>query len=139
MSSTPAEPPIIASIVPSHLRARTLPTRFPRLYLTFEMSVFNYMSTFSKSYGGGYWEYFDLSNGGFYMSLQSSKSFLVEITSNDFTGTMSADAASLVVNLFVYCQLANRHKFDYLIKGFHALRQFSLTHPESTLILSAID
>jgi hypothetical protein len=52
---------------------------------------------------------------------------------------MSADAASLVVNLFVYCQLANQHELDYLIEGFHALREFACTHPEANLILAAID
>lgn len=73
------------------------------------------------------------------MSLQSDESFLVEINSNDFSGTMSADAASLMANLFVYYQLARQHQLDYLIEGFHALRNFALTHPESKLILSAIN
>lgn len=139
MSSTATAPSINASIVPGHLRPGTLPKRFPNLYLVFEMSVFNYMDTFVKSYKGGYWEFVNLSNGGFYMSLQSDESFLVEITSNDFAEILSADAASLVANLFVYCRLANQHKLNYLIEGFHALRQFALNHPESKLILSAIN
>lgn len=139
MSSTAIEPSINASIVPSRLRPGTLPKRFPHLYLVFEMSVFNYMDTFVKSYQGGYWEYINLSNGGFYMSFKSDESFLVEVTSNDFAEIMSADAASLIANLFIYRRLANQHKLDYLIEGFHALRQFSLNHPESILILSAIN
>ena len=140
MSSIAAtEHSINASIVPDHLRLGTLPKRFPGLYLVFEVSVFNYMGTFVQSYNGGYWEYVNLSNGGFYMSLKSDESFLVEVTSNDFAETLSADAASLVANLFAYCRLANQHQLDYLIEGFHALRQFALNHPESTLIFSAID
>lgn len=137
--TTATESSINASSVPSHLRAGTLPRRFPGLFWVFEMSVFNYMDTFVKSYKGGYREFIDLSNGGFYMSLQSDESFFVEINGNDFAGTKSADAASLVANLFVYCQLAHQHQLDYLIEGFHALRKFALIHPESKLILSAIN
>ncbi len=138
-STTATALSINASIVPNHLRPGTLPKRFPHLYLVFEMSVFNCMDKFVKSYNGGYWEYIDLSNGGFYMSLKSDKPLVVEIHSNDFAETMSADAASLVANLFVYCRLANQHQLDYLIEGFHALREFALIHPESKLILSAIN
>lgn len=125
--------------VQGHLRNRTLPRRFPGLFLVFEMNIYSYMDKFVKSYSGGYWEYIELSNGGFYMSLKSDKSFLVEIDSNGFEGTLTADAASLVANLFVYCQLANQHELDYLIQGFHALRDYARLHPEGHLILSAID
>ncbi len=138
-TATAITPSITATTVPGHLRLRTLPTRFPGLFLVFEMSVFNYMDKFVKSYNGGYWEYIELSNGGFYMSLNSDKSFNLTVDSNGFEGTMSADAASLVVNLFVYCQLANQHELDYLIEGFHALREFACLHPEANLILAAID
>jgi hypothetical protein len=133
------KPAINAIPVPAHLRAQTLPKRFPGLFLVFEMNVYNYIDKFAKAYTGGYWEFIDLSNGGFYMALQSHKSFHVEVASNSFEGTMSADAASLVANLFTYCHLANQHELDYLIKGFHALRDYASEHLEGRLILSAID
>lgn len=140
MSTAPSATSTINALpVQGHLRSRTLPARFPGLFLVFEMSVYNYMDKFVKSYSGGYWEYFELSNGGFYMSLKSYQSFRVEIDSNCFEGTLSADAASLVANLFVYCQLANQHELDYLIEGFHKLRDYARLHPEGHLILSAID
>lgn len=130
---------ITATPVLGHLRSATLPRKFPGLFLVFEMTVFNYMDKVANSYRGGYWEFIDLSNGGFYISLKSDKSFKIEIDSNYFEGILSADAASLVVNLFTYSQLANQHKLDYLIEGFHALRDYALLHPEGHLILAAID
>jgi hypothetical protein len=74
-TATAITPSITATTVPGHLRARTLPNRFPGLYLVFEMNIFRYMDKFVKSYNGSYWEYIELSNGGFYMSLSSNKSF----------------------------------------------------------------
>lgn len=140
MSNALLSTPIIsASLVPGHLRSKTLPKRFPGLFLVFEMTVYSYMDKFVKSCSGGYWEYIELSNGGFYMSLSSDQSFRVEVNRNCFEGTMSANAASLVANLFAYGQLANQHKLDYLIEGFHALRRYASMHPEGKLILAAID
>ena len=138
-TATTIESSINATPIPGHLRARTLPMRFPGLFLVFEMTVYSYMDKFAKSYSGGYWEYIELSNGGFYMSLNSDQSFRVDVDSNCFEGTMSANAASLVANLFTYSQLANQHKLDYLIEGFHVLREYACIHPEGKLILAAID
>lgn len=130
---------IQATPVPGHLRSSALPKRFPGLFLVFEMNVYDHMDKFAKLYSGGYWEFMELSNGGFYMSLRSTKSFHVEIDSNQFTGTMSADAASLVANLFTYSRLVHEHRLDYLTRGFHLLRDYASEHRESRLILSAID
>lgn len=139
MSTDTLAKSIQASPVPGYLRSSTLPKRFPGLFLVFEMYVYNHMDKFAKSYSGGYWEFMELSNGGFYMSLQSHKLFQVEVETNSFEGTMSSDAASLVANLFTYCRLANQHELDYLIRGFHLLRDYACEHPEGRLILSAID
>lgn len=138
-SALPSTPIIKASLVPGHLRSTTLPKRFPGLFLVFEMTVHCYMDKLVKPCSGGYWEYIELSNGGFYMSLISNQSFRVEVDSNCFEGTMSANAASLVANLFAYRQLANQHKIDYLIEGFHTLRRYACMHPEGNLILAAIE
>ncbi|QEY16021.1 antirestriction protein [Cellvibrio sp. KY-GH-1] len=136
---SPATSAINAIPVPGHLRMQTLPRRFPGLFLVFENNVYDHMNKFAKSYKSGYWEFIELSNGGFYMSLKSDKKFFVEIDSNYFEGTMSADAASLVANLFVYSRLAEQHNLDYLIEGFHALYEYARLHPEGQLILSAIN
>ncbi len=130
---------IVATVVPGHLRAATLPKRFPSMFLVFESLVYRYLEVFSDAYNGGYWEFMDLSNGGFYMSLKSNSRFYLSIASNGFEGEMTADAASLVANIFAIGQLANQHGTDHIIELYHLLRDFASEHPEANRILSAID
>lgn len=126
-------------IVPGNLRASTLPKKFPGPYAVYESLVFRYLELFSGSYEGGYWDFVELSNGGFYMSLRSSQPFHLIIASNGFDGEMSADAASVVVNLFALCQLANEHELESLTEMFYALRYYASEHSEARQILRAID
>jgi len=134
-----SQPKIVTTVVPGHLRAATLPKRFPGMFLVFESLVYRYLEVFSEDYRSGYWEFVDLSNGGFYMSLKSNSRLYLSIASNGFEGEMTADAASLVVNMFVIGQLANQHRTAYLIELYHLLRDFVSEHPEASRILSAID
>lgn len=127
------------AVVPGHLRASTLSKHFPAMFLLYEPLVYRYFDLFSNSYDGGYWEFVDLNNGGFYMSLQSPKTFHLCIASNGFEGKMSADAASVVVNLFALCHLANQHELDSLIDMYHFLRDYACEHSEARQILQAID
>jgi len=134
-------PQIVAEVVPGNLRLRTLPRRFPNLYLVFESLVYTHMDNFAEGYrdSGGYWEFYELSNGGFYMSLKSDRIFNVEISSNYFKGQLSADAASIVANLFALCHMANAHEQEYLTELYYELKDYAGLHPESMQILSAID
>lgn len=132
-------PQIVRSVVPAQLRMRTLPRRFPNLYLIYESLVYSYAECFAEGYTGGYWEFIELSNGGFYMSLQSDRIFNVEIASNRFGGELSADATSLVANLFALCHMANAHKLDYLTDQYYALKDYAGQHAEARQILRAID
>jgi CRISPR/Cas system endoribonuclease Cas6 (RAMP superfamily) len=130
---------IVATVVPGHLRAATLPKKFPGMFLVFESLVYRYLEVFSEDYNGGYWEFIELSNGGFYMSLQSASRFYLTVSSNGFEGEMTADATSVVVNLYALCQLANQHKTDCLIDMYHALHSYACEHPEASRIIGAID
>lgn len=130
---------IVTTVVPGHLRAATLPKRFPGMFLVFESLVYRYFEVFSEDYRRGYWEYIDLSNGGFYMSLKSNSRFYLTVASKGFEAEMTADAASLVVNMFAVGQLANEHRTGYLIELYHLLRDFASEHPESSRILGATD
>lgn len=127
------------TVVPGHLRASTLPKRFPAMFLVYESLVYRYLEIFSNDLQTGYWEFVELSNGGFYMSLQSPKTFHLYIPSSGFEGEMSADAASVIVNLFAQCHLANQHELDGLIGMCHALREYAREHAEACLIRKAID
>ena len=91
---------IVPTVIPAHLRGATLPRKFPGLFLIYEFLVYRYLEEFSHQYSGGYWEFVELSNGGFYMSLKCLSRYHLCVATNGFEGDMSADAASVVVNLF---------------------------------------
>lgn len=135
-----ASPSILEEKVPGNLRGNFLPRKIPKVFIQYESMVYHYMDEFCKDYAGGFWDFFTLSNGGFYMSLQSEKTLSICIDSNYFEGNLSANAASIVVNLFVFCHLANSFPDDESLGDYYyALRDFSRNHPEASLILSAID
>lgn len=125
------------SIVPGHLRASTLPQKFPAMFLVYESLVYRYMNVFASRCYGSYWEFVELSNGGFYMSLIVTRRLYLSIASSGFEGEMTADAASIVVNLFAQHQLAGQHKIESLIDKFNTLYEYAAIHPESQQILRA--
>lgn len=104
-----------------------------------ESAVFDLMRQFSADYNGGEWIFYNLSNFGFYLAPKSPKSLLVRVDGNGFEDRMSADAAGVVVTLFILNSLANRTQRDDLIEKYHCLLDFAKGHPEARLILQAID
>lgn len=130
---------ITKTIVPGHKRSSALPDRFPGLFLVYEMLVYRYKETFCQDYSGGYWDFVELSNGGFFMSLRSSQPCKLIIPANGFEGVMTAEAASIVINIFALSRLAKEHKMGFLIDMYYALRDFACDHQESYQILSAIE
>lgn len=131
---------ITATLVPDALRLEFLPRFFGKEFmLQGENAVYTFMSRLSPDYNGGFWKFYDLSNGGFYMSLDSDDPMLVEVDGNGFSDQMSADAASIVANLFALGELTARFHESRHVDHYYALRDFACQHPESTKILRAID
>ena len=124
--------------VPQEARAAILPQHFGRHMLTVEGRIYDFMTQFAKTYHGGYWEFLELSNGGFYMRPPEGTCEL-RIYSNGFSGHMSADAAGITVCLFAFSHLSFECEGSMFAEHFHWLREFSLTHPEASVIFSAID
>ena len=108
--------------------------------LRLEPTVFNMAGMLSEQYQGGSWEFFALSNGGFYMAPRASTSF--EVTSeNGFEGPMSADALGIVACLYAYSHLSfAQNSFGELCaKHYHWLREYALDHSEAGAVFAAID
>ncbi len=129
---------IIEQKVPYHLRSTFLPQKIPHLFLVFETLVYHYAGTFSKDYCGGDWNYYELSNGGFYMSLHSNNDFHVVI-GNYCDGYLSANALSIVATLCALFKLTNEHGQTYLLRSYQQLKEFVSNHPEASEILRAFD
>ncbi|WP_225854534.1 antirestriction protein [Aeromonas salmonicida] len=61
------ETAVTANQIPTTSRINALPRHFGRHMMAVETVVFAYMRELVEAYQGGYWEFYDLSNGGFYM------------------------------------------------------------------------
>ena len=106
-----------------------------------EPLIFNLTDHISDNYAGGYWDFYILSNGGFYMSPRHDEPFNVSCE-NGHEGQLSGDALGIVVCLYAYSHLSfrGRNGFDEVCaEHYHRLREFALDHSESRSIFSAID
>jgi hypothetical protein len=130
---------IDAREVPNDERLQILPRHFGRHMLTVEAAVYAFMRKLAKQYTGGYWNYFELSNGGFYMAPAHETPFDICVDTNGFENRMSADAAGITACLFALSHLSFQIQHDTIASHFHQLRDFALEHAEASVILAAID
>lgn len=108
-------------------------------FIRFEQTIFATMERFNPTYDGGYWNFLNLSNGGFYMSLESDESFPITQASNYFDDVLSADALSIGIGLYVLNMLAWKTESKKYIDAYYSLRDFACEHKESAKILAFID
>ncbi|BCM78153.1 antirestriction protein [Aeromonas caviae] len=131
---------ITASQVEEEDRMEFLPAFFGEsLMLKGEGLVYNWMRRLSEDYQGGLWQFYHLSNGGFYMAPDLDRKLVLCVPGNWFQRELSADAAGIVATLFVLCQLANATEEDRLIDLYYKLKAYLDFHPEGGLIAQAID
>lgn len=120
-------------------RINTLPRHFGRHLMQVESAVYGFMRRFSHAYRGGYWTFFELSNGGFYMAPEDGSRFALCIDTNGYEGEMSADAVGITVCLFALSHLSFLTVDEGISEHFYWLRDFALQHPEAREIFAAID
>lgn len=131
--------PVTATVVPLSRRTQALPRVFGRHMLRFERLAFFWAERISDSYDGGLWEFYDLSNGGFYMAPTGSARMHVSVEGNGFEGHLSRDAFGIVASLFAINYMVNGGGDDRLIDLYHQLRDFAAAHAEAAAIFGAID
>jgi hypothetical protein len=131
---------ILATLVPDTQRLDFLPRHFGRQMMTVEQHLYSRLSELSQDYTGGYWNFYDLSNGGCYLAPTAPERLRIVVQGNDFEGTMSADAAGITATLFTLSELSFRfQRAEVLGTRFHQLRDFAADHSEAALIFRAID
>lgn len=132
--------PVVARRVEDSQRLMTLPRLFGNRLLAFEGAVYDFMGRFSPDYRGGFWDFMELSNNGFYMSPEHEGTFRFAVDTNGYQGEMSPDAAGITVCLFAYSHLSFRYsEDDVFTQHFHRLRDFAISHAEASEIFAAID
>ena len=132
---------ITKQIVPDDRRTdhvdRIFGVHFP---LRLEPVIFALADRLSKDYTGGYWNFYALGNGGFFMAPESDALFTVH-ADNGFQGKMSAEVFGITACPYAYSNLSfgDGESAEECAKQFHLLREYMLDHPEVGAILSAID
>ena len=108
--------------------------------LNIEPAIYSITSSIASEYNGGYWEFYSLNNGGFYMAPYSDKPYQVSCD-NGFEGKLSADAIGITACLYAYSHLsftANPTFADICSNHYYWLREYMLEHAEASAILAAI-
>lgn len=132
---------ITRQLVPDNQRmeitAKLFGIHFP---LRLEPFVYGITERIAKEYRGGYWNFFRLSNNGFYLAPDSDKPFNVSCE-NGFTGQLSNDGLGIVVSLYAYSNLSfGGDAFaEVCAEQYYLLREYMFEHAEVTSILRAID
>ncbi len=139
-----SEPVITATVCAIGERLEFLPKFFGRGYVLAESTLYRVMRWLCNEYDGGYWDYFTLDNGGFFMApSDAGKTWAVGVDSNGWRGEMGSEAVGIVATLFTIGALAQKMahtpKGASLADGYYALRDYAAQHAESRAIFGAID
>lgn len=133
----------IERILLTHAERIQYPAQLFGAYFPFHVEpvIYHMASYISDQYNGGRWDFFKLSNGGFFMHPDSATPFHV-VTDNYFQGTLSPEAFGITACLYAFSHLS--FSDDPALAAlcgeqFHLLREYALGHPESAAILVAID
>jgi hypothetical protein len=130
---------ITATLVAAPQRLNVLPKFIGAKMMRFEALEYYFAGQLAAEYTGGLWEFYELSNGGFYMAPQGYPSLTLSVAGNGYTGTVSADAAGVVITLFALGQLAAETHSDDHIDLYQRLREFAFEHDECSDIVAALD
>jgi hypothetical protein len=106
-----------------------------------EPFIFNMAGKLSRDYMGGYWNMYELDNGGFYMAPESETPFHVSCM-NGNEGALPADGFGIVACLYAFSNLSftdDEEMADNCTEQFHLLREYMFEHTEVKKILAAID
>jgi hypothetical protein len=105
-----------------------------------EPAIYTFASNLSEDYTGGYWQFYSLSNNGFYMAPDDDHLYRVACE-NGFEGRLSADALGITACLYAYSHLSfgGGAFADTCGQQYHWLREYMFEHAEARDILRAID
>lgn len=124
---------------PESLRMEFLPNAVGRQFFRYEQLTFAFMDKACPAYDGGYWNYYSLSNGGFYLALNTDERLKLQWPDNYFEDEMSADAAGICVSLMVQNAIAWDTPSQRITDQYYALRDYAAEHEEAAIIYRFID
>ena len=132
---------VSSSLIPEPHRVKVTSDLFGLDFpLRLEPYIFGLARQLSTDYHGGYWEFYRLSNRGFYMTPERDQAFWV-ISENGFSGQLSPEAFGIVVCLYAYSGLSFGEDplAEACTEQYHLLREFAIDHNEARSIVAATD
>lgn len=128
---TVATEAITKTLVPEGARLAITPRYLKHKYLSGESTVYAVMRSMCREYDGGYWNYYELSNGSFYMAPKADPVEKIKICCvNMYEGEVSYEVAGIITCLYVWCQLANDTEDDHFIELYHNLLDYCRQLPD---------
>ena len=132
---------VTRELVPEDQRMDVVERMFGMAFpLQLEPVVYGITDRMAEDYTGGYWDFYTLSNGVFYMAPAEDRSFHVKCQ-NMYEGVLSADALGITACLYAYSNLSfslSDIAREYA-RHYHLLREYSMEHAEVREILGATD
>lgn len=120
-------------------RMEMLPKYFKGHYHVAESVIYSQMGYIADGYNGGFWEYYELSNGGFFMAPKGDHEYDFYIQSNGNAGRMSAEAAGITACLFAFSHMSFKPNTGHIADLYHLLKEYACEHVEARSILWACD
>ena len=105
-----------------------------------EPTVFTMAERIAPQYTGGYWQFHELGNGGFYMAPRFDTEFSISCE-NGFKGKLSPDALGVAASMYAFSHLSfgDGRFAQTCAEHYHLLREFMFEHAEAGQILQATD
>lgn len=138
------DPDITKTELKGQHRMGALPKHFPNCYLRVEQMVYSVARKLCTDYRGGSWDFWSLSNGGFFMSLPGNMRLCNPM--NQSEEVLSGEAAGLVICVLAFAWFGDQYvgtSFEYIANMMYEqvslLKDYADQHPEGGKIFRLID
>jgi hypothetical protein len=119
-------------------RSRCLAAIAGRDCVVLEHTIYDLLCTLTDDHDGGFWDYFQLSNGGFYMAPKSAKSFHIFCSRNGFERDTCANTAGIIATAMAYSHLTGRPRGSYFARAYERLSDFIFQQSDADTIRAAL-
>jgi len=103
-----------------------------------EHTIYDMLRRMSDDYDGGLWNFYNLSNGGFYMAPKADKSFNLSCE-NMFEHEVSADTAGIIACAMAYSHLSFLADGECFANAYQRLSDYIDQHRDAGIIRAALD
>lgn len=120
-------------------RIGCLPRHFGPLCVLVENAIFDTMGRLCPHYNGSCWDFYELSNGGFFMAPTSLERYRLECDGNGYAGDLAARAAGMGVCAMTFSQLSFWPNGARMAEMYYRLRDFIALQPEARQLFALLD